>query len=64
MVYPYDVNYNGTIYKAGENVPEKKEKLDIPFYDDESEETETEYVSESKNKRGRKPKNKVFDEWW
>ena len=61
MVYPYDVNYNGTIYKAGNNVPEEEKKLDIPFFDEYVEETESEYVSEPKNKRGRKPKNKGFD---
>ena len=63
MVYPYDVNYNGTIYKAGNNVPEEEKKLDIPFFDENVEEIESEYVSELKNKRGRKPKNKGFDYW-
>ena len=61
MVYPYDVNYNGTIYKAGNNVPEEEKKLDIPFFDENLEETESEYVLEPKNMRGRKPKNKGFD---
>ena len=61
MVYPYDVNYNGTIYKAGNNVPEEEKKLDIPFFDENVEETDSEYVPEPTNKRGRKPKNKGFD---